>query len=98
MTSQDVRNISEIKARYSVPVKLQSCHTAIVDGYVLEGHVPKTEVLRLLQERPDVIGLSVPGMPIGSPGMDMPGREAEPYEVLSFDRAGTIQVYGTYPK
>ncbi len=98
MTSQDVRNISEIKARYSVPVKLQSCHTAIVDGYVLEGHVPKTEVIRLLQERPDVIGLSVPGMPIGSPGMEMPGREAEPYQVLSFDHAGTIQVYGTYPK
>ena len=98
MTSEDVRNISEIKARYSVPVKLQSCHTAIVDGYVLEGHVPKTEVLRLLQERPEVIGLSVPGMPIGSPGMEMPGRKAEPYEVLSFDKQGVIQVYGTYPK
>ena len=98
MTSQDVRNISEIKARYSVPVKLQSCHTAIVDGYVLEGHVPKTEVIRLLQERPEVIGLSVPGMPIGSPGMEMPGREAEPYEVLSFDKQGDVQIYGTYPK
>ncbi|MFC1780006.1 DUF411 domain-containing protein [Thermodesulfobacteriota bacterium] len=98
MTSEDVRNISEIKARYSVPVKLQSCHTAIVDGYVLEGHVPKTEVIRLLQERPEVIGLSVPGMPIGSPGMEMPGRKAEPYEVLSFDKQGVIQVYGTYPK
>ena len=98
MTSEDVRNISEIKNRYSVPVKLQSCHTAIVDGYVLEGHVPKTEVIRLLQERPEVIGLSVPGMPIGSPGMEMPGRKAEPYEVLSFDKQGVIQVYGTYPK
>ena len=98
MTSEDVRNISEIKARYSVPVKLQSCHTAIVDGYVLEGHVPKTEVIRLLHERPEVIGLSVPGMPIGSPGMEMPGRKAEPYEVLSFDKQGVIQVYGTYPK
>jgi len=98
VTSQDIRNISELKAKYSVPVKLQSCHTAIVDGYVLEGHVPKAEVFRLLQERPDVIGLSVPGMPIGSPGMEMPGREADPYEVLSFDSAGTIQVYGTYPK
>jgi hypothetical protein len=98
VTSEDVRNISEIKARYSVPVKLQSCHTAIVDGYVLEGHVPKTEVIRLLQERPEVIGLSVPGMPIGSPGMEMPGRKAEPYEVLSFDKQGVIQVYGTYPK
>jgi len=98
VTSEDVRNISEIKNRYSVPVKLQSCHTAIVDGYVLEGHVPKTEVIRLLQERPEVIGLSVPGMPIGSPGMEMPGRKAEPYEVLSFDKQGVIQVYGTYPK
>jgi hypothetical protein len=64
----------------------------------LEGHVPKTEVIRLLQERPEVIGLSVPGMPIGSPGMEMPGRKAEPYEVLSFDKQGVIQVYGTYPK
>jgi len=55
-------------------------------------------VLRLLQERPEVIGLSVPGMPLGSPGMEMPDREADPYEVLSFDRAGIIQIYGTYPK
>jgi hypothetical protein len=55
-------------------------------------------VIRLLQERPEVIGLSVPGMPIGSPGMEMPGRKAEPYEVLSFDKQGVIQVYGTYPK
>jgi len=95
---QDVSNISELKSSYNVPVQLRSCHTAIVDGYVLEGHVPKTEVLRLLKERPDVIGLSVPGMPIGSPGMEMPGKEAEPYQVLSFDRAGEIQVYGVYPK
>lgn len=79
-------------------MKLRSCHTAIVDGYILEGHVPKAEVIKLLKERPDVIGLSVPGMPIGSPGMEMPGKEAEPYQVLSFDRAGRIQVYGVYPK
>lgn len=77
---------------------LQSCHTAIVDGYVLEGHVPKDEVIRLLKERPDVIGLGVPGMPMGSPGMEMPGKEAEPYQVLSFDREGNIEVYGNYPK
>jgi hypothetical protein len=79
-------------------VELQSCHTAIVDGYVLEGHVPKAEVSRLLKEKPDVIGLSVPGMPIGSPGMEMPGKKDEPYKVLSFDKEGEVLVYGVYPK
>jgi hypothetical protein len=98
VTSQDVRNISEIKARYSVPVKLQSCHTAIVDGYVVEGHVPTEEVKRLLKEKPDIIGLSVPGMPVGSQGMEMPNGATEPYQVFSFDKFGNVKVFATYPK
>ena len=74
---------------------LESCHTAVVDGYVVEGHVPADLVHRLLDERPDVKGLAVPGMPIGSPGMETPGRQPERYQVLTFDRDGTVEVYAT---
>jgi hypothetical protein len=95
--AEDSKKISEIKARYNIPGYLQSCHTAIVDGYVVEGHVPSKEVLRMLKERPDIIGLSVPGMPIGSPGMEMPDGATEPYEVISFDKLGRTKVYATYP-
>ncbi|HKJ05575.1 MAG TPA: DUF411 domain-containing protein [Geopsychrobacteraceae bacterium] len=87
-----------IKDRLHVPEKLQSCHTAIVDGYILEGHVPSDEVFRLLEERPDIIGLSVPGMPTGSPGMEMEGEEPDPYRVISFDNKGRTAVFATYPK
>jgi len=89
--------MAEIKASYKIPAPLQSCHTAIVDGYVIEGHVPKEEVLRLLRERPDIIGLSVPGMPIGSPGMEVPDRPAEPYQVLLLNKRGKAWVYADYP-
>lgn len=87
--------MSAIKAKYQVPPELQSCHTAIVDGYIIEGHVPVSEITRLLQERPDVIGLAVAGMPIGSPGMD--GAPAEPFDVIAFDARGQHEVYASYP-
>ena len=74
---------------------LESCHTAVVDGYVIEGHVPADVVRRLLDERPDVKGLTVPGMPIRSPGMETPGREPERYQVLTFDGDGAVEVYAT---
>ena len=96
VTSEDVRNISEIKARYSVPVKLQYCHTAIVDGYIIEGHVPVSEVERLLTDRPDIAGLSVPGMPPGSPGMEVSGGGSQPYDVIAFDKAGNMQVFASF--
>jgi hypothetical protein len=64
-----------VKSRYQVPPELQSCHTAIVDGYIIEGHVPVAEIERLLTERPDITGLAVPGMPIGSPGMEVDGAD-----------------------
>jgi hypothetical protein len=67
-----------------------------VDGYVIEGHVPVEDIERLLTERPDVTGLAVPGMPIGSPGMDVEGAEAQPYEVFTFDNQGHTETFATY--
>ena len=75
----------------------KSCHTAYVDGYVVEGHVPADDVRRLLTERPDAIGLAVPGMPFGSPGMGEPGPDAEPYDVLLVKRDGSTEVYSSHP-
>ena len=74
---------------------LESCHTAVVGDYVVEGHVPADLIHRLLDEGPDVKGLAVPGMPIGSPGMETPDREPERYQVLTFDRDGNVEVYAT---
>lgn len=74
-----------------MPRSLQSCHTGIVEGYVIEGHVPAQLVLRLLKEKPAVAGLAVPGMPAGSPGME--GPNPQPYDVYSFDRKGRVQLY-----
>ncbi len=85
-----------VKEQYNVPDALYSCHTAIVDGYVLEGHVPAAEVTRLLAERPDVLGLAVPGMPLGSPGMEDPSGIVQPYEVLTFDQNGNTEVFARY--
>ncbi|HEV7253162.1 MAG TPA: DUF411 domain-containing protein [Mesorhizobium sp.] len=76
---------------------ITSCHTALVDGYVIEGHVPAREVARLLKERPDAIGLSVPDMPYGSPGMGEAGPDADPYDVLLVKRDGTTEVFASYP-
>ena len=75
----------------------KSCHTAYVDGYVVEGHVPAEDVRRLFTERPDAIGLAVPGMPFGSPGMGEPGPDAEPYDVLLVRRDGSTEVYSSHP-
>ena len=94
VSSRDVVDLSEIKARYGVRPYLASCHTAVVDGYVLEGHVPAEAVKRLLQERPPVKGLAVPGMPVGSPGME--GPDPQPYNVYTFDDKGDVQVYLRY--
>ena len=73
-----------------------SCHTAKIDGYVIEGHVPAHEVQRLLDERPDAVGLTVPDMPYGSPGMGEAGEDADPYDVLLVKRDGTTEVYASY--
>jgi hypothetical protein len=94
---EDVQDMLSVKNRYQIPQDLQSCHTAIVDGYIIEGHVPAADVERLLEERPDIAGLAVPGMPIGSPGMEVPGAEAGPFEVLAFDDSGNVEVFSSYP-
>ena len=94
-TVEAVQDISIIKSRYHVPPELQSCHTAIVDGYVIEGHVPIKEINRLLNERLDIIGLAVAGMPIGSPGMG--GAPPEPFNVIAFDRLGNQEIFASYP-
>ena len=80
-----------------MPSELQSCHTAIVDGYIIEGHVPVAEIERLLSERPDVLGIAVAGMPAGSPGMEIEGFDTEPYDVVTFDASGEIEIYASYP-
>ena len=89
--ARDVRDIMTVKQDGGVPVSMSSCHTAIVDGYVVEGHVPAEQVKRLLAERPEVAGIAVPGMPVGSPGME--GPNAQPYEVLSFTHDGHAEVF-----
>ena len=80
-----------IKNKYSVPQHLRSCHTGLIEDYVIEGHVPGNLISRLLKDRPAIKGLAVPGMPIGSPGME--GPNPEPYNVFSFDKDGRIRVY-----
>ena len=80
-----------------MPDRFGSCHTAIVGGYVLEGHVPAIDVKRMLATMPSAIGLAVPGMPPGSPGMEV-GSRKDPYQVLLVDRSGQPSVFATYPK
>ena len=92
--ARDVRHVAPVKRAHGVPVKLASCHTALVEGYVIEGHVPAEDVTRLLKERPPVAGLAVPDMPIGSPGME--GPNPEPYQVYSFDRQGRTEVFSRH--
>lgn len=87
--------LASIKAEYGVPRRLQSCHTAVVDGYVIEGHVPAADVHRLLRERPAVRGLALPGMPIGSPGMEF-GTTVQRYDVLTFDDQGRTSVFASH--
>jgi hypothetical protein len=89
-------DLTEIKTKHQVPSELQSCHTAIVDGYVIEGHVPAAEIKRLLSERPQLRGLAVPGMPVGSPGMEVKGVDAESYAVVAFHEDGSTSIFADY--
>lgn len=88
---QEVDSTAVYQRQYGVPQKLQSCHTAVVEGYVIEGHVPAADIQRLLKTRPAGKGLAVPGMPMGSPGME--GGRSEPYSVMLFDSAGRATVF-----
>jgi hypothetical protein len=91
-TVHDLPELSAIKAKHGIPPDLQSCHTAIVDGYVVEGHVPADVVQKMLKDRPKAAGIAVPGMPMGSPGMEQGGVK-DPYDVLTFDAAGRTGVF-----
>jgi hypothetical protein len=93
---EDVNDLMAVKNQYNVPPQLQSCHTAIVDGYIIEGHVSVREIERLLTERPEVAGLAVPGMPAGSPGMEAGGADPQPYDVFAFKEDGSSQVFASY--
>jgi hypothetical protein len=87
-----------VRQRLGIPLALGSCHTAQVGTYAIEGHVPPREIRRLLQQRPDAIGLAVPGMPVGSPGMDGPayGGRRDPYDVLLVRRDGSAPIWASY--
>ena len=93
---KNVNDLTKVKRDHQVPPQLQSCHTAVVDGYVIEGHVPVAEVERLLEERPAIAGLAVPGMPVGSPGMEVDGADDQHYDVIAFDEEGQTQVFASY--
>ncbi|HET8622704.1 MAG TPA: DUF411 domain-containing protein [Gemmatimonadales bacterium] len=95
-TVYDRDPIDPIKDELGIPRHVRSCHTAQVGGYIVEGHVPAADVKRMLKERPKTMGLSVPGMPVGTPGMDQPGVPAEPYHVVAFQKSGSTSVYAKY--
>ncbi len=97
VTEKPVPNLMEIKKEKGVPERFESCHTAVIGDYFVEGHVPVEDVNRLLKEKPEgVIGLTVPGMPIGSPGMEMDGREADKYDVYLVRKDGTTEVFASH--
>lgn len=91
---EPVQNLNAYKTKYGLPRDVSACHTAVVDGYVVEGHVPVREVNRLLEERPEAIGIGVPGMPAGSPGMA--GLNPESYDVYLIGNTGEKSVYASY--
>ena len=93
----ETEDTASVRKRYGMPERLAGCHIGVVDGYVLEGHVPAAEVKRLLAANPRAVGLAVPGMPVGSPGMEY-GDRKDPYKVLLVDRKGQETVFASYPK
>lgn len=96
VTSTDRTDMTAVKDEHRVPEPLRSCHTALVAGYVIEGHVPADAIAKLLAERPaGVVGLAVPGMPAGSPGMESPDGSKTPYNVMAFTKDGQSRVYAS---
>ena len=93
-TTTDMPDVTPVKIAHHVPAAAASCHTTVVGGYVIEGHVPVEDVRRLLKERPAIAGLAAPGMPAGSPGMDVPNSPS--YDVVAFDKNGKTTVFATH--
>lgn len=91
----NVRNVAPVRERYGVPDAMASCHTAAVNGYAIEGHVPAADVRRLLRERPKAAGIAVPGMVLGSPGMEQDNTR-EPYNVVLFQSSGRYRVFSSH--
>jgi hypothetical protein len=98
VTEINTPQMSPIKQQFSVPAALGSCHTATVGGYFVEGHVPAADVKRLLQEKPDVFGIGVPGMPMGSPGMESPSGETQPYSVSQVNKDGSLSIFSSHSR
>lgn len=94
VTSQYLDDVTEVKLKMKVPMKLASCHTATVNGYIVEGHVPASAIKKLLSEKPAIKGIAVPGMPMGSPGME--GGYKESYNVMAFDNNGSDKIFLTF--
>jgi len=94
VTVSNVPDVNEVKRKLGVPSGASACHTAVVGGYFIEGHVPVEDISRLLAEHPDIAGLAVPGMPIGSPGME--GPSAQPYSVLAVQKDGKLKVFAEH--
>lgn len=92
----DTEKLDELKSTRGIPRQVRSCHTAIVGGYVVEGHVPADDVKRLLKERPALAGIGVAGMPIGSPGMEVPGMKGQPFDVIGFSKDGSTRVFASH--
>jgi hypothetical protein len=98
-TVVESKQLDDIKTKNRVPRQARSCHTALVNGYAIEGHVPASDVQRLLKERPaGIVGLAVPGMPIGSPGMEVPGQRVQAFDVLAFDKDSQTRVFANHGK
>ena len=93
----DEQKLGSIKSQLGIPLELSSCHTATIGSYFIEGHVPAEDVERLLKEKPNALGLSVPGMPIGSPGMEM-GNNKEPFDTLLVLKNGKIQIFNRHSR
>jgi hypothetical protein len=94
VVAKDTPNMTEIKHSLGIPDRLTACHTAVVNGYLIEGHVSAEDIDRLLAQKPTIAGIAVPGMPMSSPGMD--GPRTEGYKVLSFDKAGKTKVFASH--
>lgn len=94
----DTEALDDLKNKHGVPRQVRSCHTALVAGYVVEGHVPVRDVQRLLNERPALAGIGVPGMPIGSPGMEVAGMKPQAYDVIAFAKDGSTRVFASHNK
>ncbi len=95
VTAHNVQSVQPYKIKNKITPELASCHTARINGYTIEGHVPAKDILRLLKEKAKVSGLAVPGMPVGSPGMEM-GNRKDNYDVVSFDDNGKQEVFSSY--